>query len=837
VNFSRALFGLLLGRRLPRTSGELRVEGLGGPVSIRRDRWGIPHVVAGSDEDAAFALGFLQGQDRPFQLEMLLRTVRGTAAEAIGKAGLPIDRLSRRIGFRRGTAEQLETLEPGPRSFIEGFCRGVGAAYERGLPRRSHGHAIARIAPTPWEPSDAMAIHRLASFVLPSNWDSELVRLRMLVDDGPEAVRSLSGAYADWLPLETTGRAAVREVLDAVEGDLERLAAAVGAGGASNAWALSGARTASGRPLVANDPHLAPQLPPHWYLTHVRTPEWEVAGASFVGMPFFLSGHNGRVAWGVTAGLVDNTDFFLERLDGDRVRRGDGWEACRRWTETIRVRGGGQVEEEIVETPRGPVVGPALRGADVEDTGLPGGGGSEPGRLALALRATWLEPRPLGGFLLAHRARSFEELRGLFREWPTVSFSVVGADLEGMIGWQLVGEAPVRKGGWGTLPAPGWDPRSGWEEDRVPFEAMPRRVDPEEGFVVSANNKPAEDGPERPWLGIDWIDGYRAARIEEALAERSDWDVASCLALQRDVVSLPWREIREDVLALAAEALAGEAPAGEAPAGEAPAGEALPGEAPAASAAAAAGAEGSGDRDLRLGLELLRAWDGRMTPDSPGASVYELVNAGLVTRLVHARAPRASAWILGRGFHLLTPRSFFARKGQALLARLLRERAEGWLEAPWREAVAASVREAVARLRTDAGGDPSGWAWGEVRELVLEHPLGEVGPLGRVFDLRPASIGGDTQTVTQAAALPLDPLGPASAIPSLRAAIPLGDPEGARFALPGGQSGNPCSPHYDDMLEPWRTGTGVPIPWSEESVRRAAVEALDLVPGDGAAGA
>jgi len=811
VNVSRLLFRALLGRRLPRTSGELRVDGLREPVSIRRDRWGIPHVVARSDEDAAFSLGFVQGQDRPFQLEMLLRTVRGTVAEAIGKAGLPIDRLSRRIGFRRGTAAQLETLGPELRSFIEGFCRGIGAAFERGLPRRSHGHAIARIDPTPWEPADAVAIHRLASFVLPSNWDSELVRLRVLLDDGPEAVRSLSGPYPDWLPLEATGRAPLREVLDAVEADLERLAGAVGAGGASNAWALSGARTASGRPVVANDPHLAPQLPPHWYLAHVRTPEWEAAGANFVGMPAFLSGHNGRVAWGVTAGLVDNTDFFLERLDGDRVRRGEGWEPCRRWTETIRVRGGKEVEEEVVETARGPVVGPALRGSDLgdadgdPDVGPPGEAAEGRGRLALVLRATWLEPRPLAGFLLAHRARSFGELRGLFREWPTVSFSVVGADLDGMVGWQLTGEAPVRKSGWGTLPAPGWDPDSGWEEERVPFEAMPRRVDPEEGFVVSANNKPAEDGPERPWLGIDWIDGYRAARIEEALAGRSDWDVASCLELQRDVVSLPWREVRDDVLELVEEALA---------------------------EASAGGTGGAGDPDLRLGLELLRGWDGRMTPDSAAASVYELVNAGLVTRLVHARAPRASAWVLGRGFHLLTPRSFFARKGQALLTRLLRERAEGWLDVPWREAVTACVREAVARLRGEAGGDPARWAWGEVRPLVLKHPLGEVGPLGRVFDLRPPAIGGDAHTVTQATALPLDPLAPASAIPSLRAAVPLGDPEGARFALPGGQSGNPCSPHYGDMVEPWRTGTGVPIPWSEESVRRATVGELDLLPAD-----
>ncbi|HKK09149.1 MAG TPA: penicillin acylase family protein, partial [Gemmatimonadota bacterium] len=191
------------------------------------------------------------------------------------------------------------------------------------------------------------------------------------------------------------------------------------------------------------------------------------------------------------------------------------------------------------------------------------------------------------------------------------------------------------------------------------------------------------------------------------------------------------------------------------------------------------------------------------------------------------------AWVLGRGFHVLTPRSFFARKGQALLTRLLGERAEGWLEGSWEEAVAGALREAVARLRSEAGGDPAAWAWGRVRPLVLKHPLGEAGPLGRIFDLRTEPIGGDSHTVTQCASLPLDPLGPPSAIPSLRAAVPLGDPEGARFSLPGGQSGNPLSPHYDDLLEPWRSGRGVPIPWSEERVREAAAETLELRPRRG----
>jgi len=821
VNITRTLFRLLLGTRDPVVEGELDVEGLRAPLVVRRDGHGIPHVDASSDDDASFALGFLQAQDRTFQLEILLRTVRGTLAELLGPRALPVDRLARRLGFRRGAETQLEACAPDIRRWIEAFCRGIAAAHAHGLPRRPHGHALLRLDPTGWEPGDAIAIHRLVSFVLPANWDTELVRLRMLLDDGPEAVRDLAGTYPDWLPLQATGAEPLRAVLDAVQEDLEGLAAAVGLGGASNAWALSGDRTASGRPLLANDPHLAPQLPPHWYLAHVRTPEWEAAGANFVGMPAFLSAHNGHGAWGVTAGLVDNTDFSLEWVDGERAWRAGSWEPCRRWTETIRVRGGAEVEEEVVETPRGPLVGPALRGTGVDAARpgearptLPAGG-----RLGLALRATWLEPRPLVGFLRAHRARSFDELRELFRDWPTVSLSVAWAGADERIGWQLTGEAPVRRGTMGTMPWPGWDPRRGWEEERVPLESMPRRQDPGTGFVVTANNKPTEDAPGAPWLGADWIDGYRAERIQEVLAERSDWDVSTCLALQRDVVSVPWREIREDVLELAGKALAERA-------GDSDTGGSLAGGGP------TAGGSPPDVRasDLRFGLELLREWDGRLSPDSAAATVYELLSADLITRIVRSRAPRASAWALGRGFHLLTPRSFFARKGNAMLSGLLSSREEGWLAASWPEAVGRGLAAAVGRLRQEVGEDAAAWAWGRVRPLVLHHPLGQLGPLGRVYDRGPLRLGGDSHTVAQMAALPDDPLAPPSAIPSLRMAVPIGDPEGARFALPGGQSENPLSPHYDDLLGPWSDGTGVPIPWSETEVRRAAVAELRLAP-------
>jgi penicillin amidase len=419
------------------------------------------------------------------------------------------------------------------------------------------------------------------------------------------------------------------------------------------------------------------------------------------------------------------------------------------------------------------------------------------------------------------------ELDALFRRWPTVSLSVVAADTAGTIGWRLAGEAPVRRRGHGTLPAPGWAPEAGWEEERVPFEAMPSRRDPESGYLVSANNKPAEDGPGAPWLGADWIDGYRASRIQETLEERNDWDVDATLRLQIDVACRPWRDLRDDLLALGDEVVSravskspGASPA-DGPTGEGEAGQ-----------SAAPGT----DPDLSLGLELLRAWDGAVSADSPAASVYELVLGELVGRLVRARAPGAAAWALGRGFHVLTPRSFFGRKGHALLTRLLCERAAGWLDGPWPEAVAGAVRSAIGRLRREFGPRPADWAWGDVRPVWLHHPLGRVGPLGRVFDRGPLRVGGDAHTVAQCAALPDDPLAPASAVPSLRAVIPLGDWEAARFCLPGGQSGNPLSPHYDDLLPHWLEGTGVPIPWSEARVREATVARLQLLPEGGAPG-
>jgi len=261
-------------------------------VLIRRDSFGIPHIEAGDDADAWYALGFCQGQDRAFQLEGLLRVVRSTLAEIAGSDSLPVDRLSRRIGLRASAEVQMSVLDGDVRSVLEAFARGVTDGAVLGVRCKAHEFSLLRAAPTPYEAVDALAVVKLISLVLASNWDVELARLKILQGDGPEALKALDPRYLDQHLVSSPPGARAGAAIDRLADDLRVFQEAAGKGGASNNWAIAPSRTATGRPLLANDPHLAPSLPPHWYLAHIRTPEWSVAVASFVGVPAFPVGHN-----------------------------------------------------------------------------------------------------------------------------------------------------------------------------------------------------------------------------------------------------------------------------------------------------------------------------------------------------------------------------------------------------------------------------------------------------------------------------------------------------------------------------------------------------------------
>lgn len=757
----------LAGRRLPRLDGRVRA-GVGAAVEIRRDRFGIPNISAANDTDAWFGLGFCQGQDRAFQIETRARVVRGTVAALIGEDGLAIDRLSRRIGFARYGAAAVAALDPADRTRLDAFAAGVNAGMESGGGARSHEFLLLRTRPGTFTASDALGFLAVQSFALASNWDVELARVRMLALDGPGAVEDLHPSYPQRHPASDRPGAPALRVIDALAEDLQGARHLLFPGGGSNNWAIAGSRTRSGRPILANDPHLAPMLPPHWYLARVSTPEWSLCGAVIPATPVFGVGHNEHAAWGVTAGLIDNTDLFVETVEGDAVRRGERLVPCEIRVEEIVVRGGSDETITVMVTDRGPIVGPAFDG--------PFG--------ALSLAATWLRPDPgLGAALHLGRIRSLSDLRDRFRRWPAVALNVVYAGPDG-IGWQLVGEAPIRGRGGGTIPLDASDPETAWRPEWIPAADLPSVANPECGFVATANNLPSSDH----YLGSDFLDGYRAARITELLSARDDWDVAAALRMQLDQQSLPWQEMRSRVItALAAEST----PVAEA----------------------------------------LRLWDGRVTADSSGAAVFEVFVADLARRVAERRAPNSARYALGSGFTALVPMTGFAVRRFSHLVDLVTAQPSGWFDEGWDAVIVASVRRAGDLLTTRAGPDPKGWAWGTVRPLRLRHPLGSRPSLASLYDLGPFPHGGDANTLNPAPVDPLQPLAnPDFAIASLRFAVEVGAWQHARFALPGGQSGNPFSRHYADQVDLWRRGDGLTIATTPADVHRTTRHALTLEP-------
>ena len=772
---TRALFRLLLGTRLPVTRGALEVEGANGPITIRRDRYGIPMIEADDELDVFFGFGFCQGQDRAVQIELSKRASSGTLSELFGQATLRIDRLFRRAGLRVAAEEQFPVLATRVAAMLTAFAAGVNAGRTVGLPRRPHEFVLLRTRPTEFTAIDVLTIMKLQSFAMPSNWDCELARLMVLNLDGPEALIQLDPGYPEWqrVPAPPTGIAG--KAAERLAQDLALFQETIATGGGSNGWALSGSMTKSGRPLLANDPHLPASVPPHWYLARLQSPNWALAGAALPGTPAMAAGHNGRCAWGVTAGLTDNTDLFLERIgpDSRSVLENGEYVPCQVRREVIRVKGADPVVEEVLVTPRGPIIGPALDG--------------ELG--ALSLRAVWLAPLPVQGFLGNLEAKSIEEFRAPFADWPILPLGLVYADTRGSIGYQLVGQAPRRRRGYGIVPSAGWVAGAGWEDEGVPFSEMPTAHNPPGGYVAAANTQPQPEGA-GPFLGVDWIDGYRLCRVVEALEEGGTWDIESTAALQMDVKSLPWAELKECILAVK----------------------------PHSAESAAA-------------YLLLADWDGFMAADSTTATLFQLFLAEMSRRVAEAKAPRSAPWLLGRSTLPTISGTTFAARQVGRLSRLLREQPPGWFPDGWPaeidDALRSAYTDAVRRL-----GEPSErWQWGRARPAMLKHPMGGMRLLSGIFNIGPFQCPGDGNTVAQAGTFGDDPLAAPGVVPSLRMILDVGDWDRSLFSLPGGQSGNPLSPHYKDLFPLWLRGGGVPIAWTDAAVKAATVETLLLKPG------
>ncbi len=758
---------MLARRPLPQEEGTIRLAGLGGPVGVRRDRWGVPHITADSAEDLWFAQGFCHGQDRLWQMDFYRRVVSGRLAAMAGEEGLQIDRLVRTLGIYRPAAREAAALDGELRALLERFCDGVNAAAAeaKALPFEMQ---LLRLRWQPWRPVDILALGKLLSFGLATNWERELLRADMLRDLGPELTAKLDPTYPADSPIVTQepwggDGIGIAEQIDAVR---RSLGLAVEASGSNN-WAVSAARSATGSPLIAGDPHLSPSMPGIWYQVSLGLGDRVVRGASPPGLPSVYMGQNDDVCWTFTNVMPDVQDLFIERIEGDRYLFEDEWLPLEVVREEIAVKG--RAAPDVLDvriTRHGPIVNEAL-GADE----------AEP----LALRWTTLDaPTAFKGMLELHELESGRDLVAKLEPHTSPAINLIWADRGGSIGYKLIGHLPLRKGNCPDLPKPGWTGEFEWT-GTIPYEELPETIDPESGYLVTANNRIV--GDEYPHhITSEWYDGVRAQRIEDMLRETDEHDLESFERIQADHLSL---------LGLEAAGRLGQL-------------------------------SPSGQRETST-LERLRSWDGRLDPDSIAGTIYQAFLLRLAREFSRAAIgdrDLCERWLdrADNGFiaHVTSPWRWHSH-----LMKLWEEGDEELIGRPWDDLVLEALSGALDDLTDRFGPDPEGWRWGHVHALEFPHPLGEANPLLRRLLNRRLHAGGAQETVSQIAYDPNDPYKAVWA-PSWRMVADPAAPERSRWQMFTGQSGHPASPHYDDLQADWLEGRTQPMagegPWRELSL-------------------
>lgn len=759
MRIRKGIAKLMMGERLPKWDGILDIPMPYQSVKITRNKFGIPTIRANRQTDAWFALGFCQGQDRAFQLELYKRQANGELSEIFGEETLSADRLVRVIGLSRIAKEYIKVIDQEVLTLIQAFVDGINYGRSNGTDKIAHEFSILGFSPIPFQPQDIIAIQLLLALSL-THWLPKITRLKILMDSSAEDVVRLDPDYAYWNYLINPVGEKAGEQINHLLNDLMDAQKTLNKAGISNNWIISAEKTTGNNPILANDPHLAAELPAPWYLANMEVNQQHLSGACYPGSPLFLAGFNDHTAWGITVSFIENIDLYLEKMNGQcEILRGNTYQPCQLVVENIKVKGKQDHKEEVTLTSHGPIITPLYL------TDLP----------SMSLQASWMKAKPIAGFFKIFDAKNVQEIRTCFSQWPLMSLNLLAVDDADDFCWQVVGEIPRRKKTNGNLPMPGWDSAYDWEEDCYPYKQNPYKINPKIGFIATANNKPIKDGMGM-YLGRDYVDGYRHARIVKMIQDSDQKiDVGMTMHMQRDQYCGPWHDMRESVMGSKVQSDIG-----------------------------------------NLALSLLRSWEGFISADSSAATLYEFFIAEISKQILHEASCISSKWAQ---FTFLSGigSSNFGMRRISQIVDLVNQQPQEWFMGRWDETIAGSLESAWGRCVELFGSDPEKWKWGNVRPLELHHFVSGLknNPKAKLFtdiyNSPPMFHGGDEQCVSVAAGDMVDPQILPNFIPNLRMVVEIGNWENNTFSLAGGISGNPFSMHYDDLLRLWETGERISI--------------------------
>ena len=842
-----AVTGVALVRRpLPQVSGEIDVPGLSGLVEVVRDDHGIPQLYADTFDDLMLAQGYVHAQERFYEMDVRRHVTAGRLSELFGAETLETDQVIRTMGWRRVAERELALLEPRTRMALESYADGVNAYLASRTPSElAVEYSMLRLGgvdytPEDWTPVDSLAWLKAMAWDLRGNMDDEIGRALVGVDHTAEEVDQLYPAYPFESAPPIVDRGAVvdgvfdqdatggtrnperpgpaydervsrrarrsspssgNEALERVDEALAAIPSLVGTGDGigSNSWVLGPERSATGAPLLANDPHLGASLPGIWMQMglHCRTVTaecpMEVSGFTFSGVPGVVIGHNADIAWGFTNLGPDVTDLFLERVRDSEWRYDKQWRPLSTRTETIEVRGADDFELRIRETDHGPLL------SDVSDelssvaaNADPSGGADASERLAVSLAWTALRPTTTADAILGlNLAGTWDEFRTAAADFAVPAQNLVYADREGHIGYQAPGLIPIRQSGNdGSVPTEGWRPENDWTGDFVPFEGLPYVLDPEEGYVVTANQAVA--GPDYPYqLTDDWDRGYRANRIRELIEADPRLSVEETAEMQLDDTNPMAATLVPYLLDI----------------------------------------EDLGSPYYRDGQDLLREWDFSQPAGSAPAAYYNAVWRALL-RLTFHDDLRESLWPEG------------GQRWFAAVDGLLEDPEASWWDERTTEDVVETrddvLRQALRDARDDLTSrlalDPGDWTWGDLHQLDLRTAtLGEsgIGLVEWVENREDYEVGGGGSIINATGWDAAEGYEVTSS-PSMRMVVSLGDLDDSRSISMTGVSGHPGSGHYVDQTDLWLAGETLLWAFTRTAVDEAGEDTLTLLPAPAA---
>jgi penicillin amidase len=764
-------------RSFPGYSGKQRLSGLSAPVTVYRDAHGIPQVYAANAEDLFRAQGYLHAQERFWEMDFRRHITSGRLSELFGADQVDTDRYIRTLGWRRTAQQEWDSVSsPDTRRYLSAYAEGVnGWLAGHGntstvsleysiLGLQSTGYRIEK-----WDPVDSVAWLKAMAWDLRGNMTEEFDRASLLAHGlSRDQIEQLYPRYPYQknLPIiRTTG---------VVEGP-------TGSGIGSNSWVLAGSHTTTGKPILANDPHLAPSMPGVWYQMGLHCGcGLNVEGFTFSGVPGVVIGHNDRIAWGFTNLGPDVTDLYLERLDGNRYQVDGQWRDLDVRQETIKVAGGRPVTITVRTGKDGPLLSDAS--ADLRSIGQ--------NQYAVALRWTASDPgHSIDALFALDGARNWADFRAAAALFEVPAQNMVYADVDGNIGYQAPGKIPIRGKGDGRWPAPGWDSGYGWT-GYVPFAELPTVYNPAQGYIVTANQ--AVTGPEYPrFLTDDWSYGYRSQRINDMIAAGGKLSVSDVARMQFDS--------RNGMAPLLVPLLL---------------------QVPASGSAAKA-------------RELLRGWDFQQPADgkpgtaqaqsSAAAAFYNAVWKHLLARIFDELPAGLKPDGDDRWFEVV--RSLLANPS----SRWWDDRSTSTVESAT-DIAAEAVREAAGELERRLGADPGAWRWGRLHQLTVRNQtFGKSGiaPIEWLFNADPAGTSGGG-AIVNATGWDASVGYEVTWVPSMRMIVDLSNLDGSRWVNLTGESGHAFSTHYADQFELWRTGRTLPMRWSRPTIEHESRDKLTL---------